>query len=358
MAWKRNAVLLALIAGAAGAHYAERFRPKHELLSPLRRGAGALRLSRTLAVADPLLPDRPAFSLEAADPAFAGTSAPAGVSRDWVRARPDPALRHERTPQERGGIDPCALPPAKQSRYGGWKSVSAHSFIAFPEQKALHDDGSFDTMLLFHGHDVALTELAPVDARIVLFGTTLRDYRESFAGPRALGQLISAVEESVSREAKRPAHARRVALAAWSGGYDAISVLMEQSEDRSRVDAIVLLDGLHCSRDPETMPVALRPFVEFGKRAQKGQSFMFVSHSSVETDTYASTTETMHFLVSALGGKPLRVEREDPLGLRLVEMFDSGDFHERGYAGGGKRDHCAQLGLYPEALRALARRFR
>jgi hypothetical protein len=97
--------------------------------------------------------------------------------------------------------------------------------------------------------------------------------------------------------------------------------------------------------------------VTFAHRAADGKAFMFVSHSSIDTDGFASTTETMHFLANELGGKPLRVTREDPFGLQLIEMFERGDFYLRGYAGAGKRDHCATLGLYPVAAQALARRW-
>lgn len=340
---------------ALGGGLAWHFRPVRPVPLVLERGTHALALGRRLVIDDPLSPGQAAFALEAGDDAFPGIAARAGEDRGWVRARPDPAFRHERTPAERGGVDPCALPKASQSHFSAWKSISSRGHVAFPERDAVAADGSFDTMLVFHGHDVAWTELAEADVPIVLYGTTLRDYRGEYAGPQALGQLIAAVEHAVSEQAGREAHARHVALAAWSGGYDAISVLLEQSEARERADAVVLLDGLHCSRDVEVMPKQLGPFLAFAKRAAQKKVFMFVSHSSVETDTYASTTETMHFLAAELGGKPLRVVREDPLGLQLIELFDRGDFHLRGYAGSGKRDHCAQLGLYPVVARALAR---
>jgi hypothetical protein len=355
---RRNAVALSVLTvcaltAAVAWYYRERLPP----LLVLERGVGALRLGRDFGVQDPLEPGREVYALEARDPAFAGIASRPGSDRSWVSARPDPAYRYERTAEERGGVDPCALPPATDSHFHAWKSISAKGYVSFPNREAVRADGGFDLMMVFHGHDVALTELAQADVPIVLYGTTLRDYRGAYAGPQALGQLIEAVEEHVSHEAKRPAHARHVALAAWSGGYDAISVLLEQSEARDRVDSVVLLDGLHCSRDAKTMPAHLGPFLTFARRAAKRKAFMFVSHSSVDTDGYASTSETMHFLAAELGGKPLRVQREDPLGLALIELFDLGEFHERGYAGGGKRDHCAQLGLYPVAARALARRW-
>ena len=63
-------------------------------------------------------------------------------------------------------------------------------------------------------------------------------------------------------------------------------------------------------------------------------------------------------MIAGLDGKPQAVERNDALGLELVEAFDRGNFFVRGYAGNDKADHCAQLGTLRDVLGALGRRFR
>jgi hypothetical protein len=80
---------------------------------------------------------------------------------------------------------------------------------------------------------------------------------------------------------------------------------------------------------------------------------MLVSHSSIIPPGYASTTETAHFLIHALGGRPTPTKSRpsDPMGLDLLERFDKGGFHVRGYAGGSELDHCAHLGLYRDILK-------
>ncbi|MBK7584692.1 MAG: hypothetical protein IPI67_31460 [Myxococcales bacterium] len=356
MARTKQLAAFAVVVCAVGGAFAWRSRPVRPIPLVLERGARALETDSRVII-DPVSPERPAFALAPRDEAFQGTAARAVDDTSWVVARPDPAHRHERTAAERGGVDPCALPKATESTFGAWQSISSRGYVAFPEAQAVDTEGNFDTLLIFNGHDVAWTMLAEAKVPIVLFGTTLRDYRGEYGGPEALDQLLAAVEQVVSKSAGRAAHARHVALAAWSAGYDAISILLERSPSRDRVDGVVLLDGLHCSRDREMMPKQLGPFLRFAERAVDGKAFMFVSHSSVDTDGFASTTETMHFLALERGGRPLAAEREDALGLQLIEIFDRGDFHLRGYAGGGKRDHCAQLGLYPVAARALARRW-
>jgi hypothetical protein len=161
------------------------------------------------------------------------------------------------------------------------------------------------------------------------------------------------MEQTLGRVLSREVKARRVALASWSGGYEAISTLLEQSVDVD-ADAVILLDGLHVARRPEVAQFQLRPFVALGHRALKNEVYVYASHSSVVPDGYASTTESTHRWLEALSTRPVRVARKDPPGMLLIHAFSRGALHVRGYAGGGKPDHCVQLTLYPTALRGLA----
>jgi hypothetical protein len=222
-----------------------------------------------------------------------------------------------------------------------------------PERGVPRDDGSFELALHFHGHELARKEFVGAGVPFVLFGSSAGNYRSRLSGTQAFSHIVSLVEKLVSDHAGRPARAARVLLAAWSGGYEAVGVLLEQSSRKP--DAVLLLDGLHFSRARNVASLQMAPFLEYAKQAAAGQGTMFVSHSSIDTDGFASSTESVHQLIAALGGRPLRVEREDPLGLQLVEMFSMGNFHVRGYAGGGKPDHCAHLALYPMVLQHLQR---
>ena len=88
-----------------------------------------------------------------------------------------------------------------------------------------------------------------------------------------------------------------------------------------------------------------------------GERFLLVTHSSIDPPNFSSTTESAHYLLSALGEKPQPVRRNDRFGLELIEYFTHGEFHVRGYAGNDKADHCAQVTLLRDAFSALGRRW-
>ena len=116
--------------------------------------------------------------------------------------------------------------------------------------------------------------------------------------------------------------------------------------------------GLHApARIRAAFEAQLKPFVDYARRAASGRGFMFISHSSIDSPNFASTTETTHYLVAALGGQPQAVRRSDRFGLELVELYSQGELHVRGYAGNDKADHCAQLALLRDVYRVLGERW-
>jgi hypothetical protein len=296
---------------------------------------------------DPLAPNRP---LERVD----GT-----LAENWRRERAAGDRQYMRSPRERGGVIPCEAPDPGPGVHTDWIHVRPMGQFIAPRTGALAADGGFDLVVHFHGHRPARKELVRTGEDLVLLGVSLgpgADYRKGFADETLLETLVAGTERALGAREGRTAHVRRLALSSWSRGYDAIALSLARPI-AARVDALVLLDSLHASRNQASKQAQLAPFVEFARRAAGGEKFMVVTHSAIETDGYASTTETAHTLIQALGGEPEPVFRRDPLGLELFEIYSQRDFHARGYAGNGKLDHCAQFGAYPDAMRALARRW-
>ena len=297
------------------------------------------------ALVDALSPERPA-PLEASErPTDAGS---------WVTARP--GFQYSRTPAERGGVNPCALPEGDTGTFEPWKNLVKGRFSA-PREGALDASGGFDLVMHLHGDELARRELAASRQSFVLYSLTLapgENYAALFSGTGLQGQLVAAVEAALSESRGAPAHARHVVLSAWSAGYMAVLAMLAQPGAQD-VDAIVLIDGLHGPRD--ALERQLAPFVAYARRAAAGERFFLVTHSSIDPPDFASTTESAHFLMDALGARPRAVRRNDRYGLELVEFFTQKDFHVRGYAGNDKADHCAQVTLLRDAFAALGRRF-
>lgn len=277
----------------------------------------------------------------------------------WVRARPAQAFQYSLPKEERGGVEPCGTPAPKLAAGEQWQALSTGKLF-IPEGEVTDAQGRFRLIFHLHGEEPIRRELAASKQPFVLYALTLgldKSYAPPFSGSGLFGRLVEDIARAVSARSGRPARADKIALTAWSAGFEGIRALLHQP-DAQGVDALVLIDGLHAPRGGDAMATRLTPFVAFAERAARKQAFMVVTHSSIDTPGYASTTETAHHLIAALSAVPTPVRRKDEFGLELVEFFSRGDLHVRGYAGNDKADHCAQIFLLRSVFGELGRRWR
>ena len=297
-------------------------------------------------LSDPLVPNRP-MQLDEAKRA----ATPA-----WVSARP--GFQSSKSASERGGVEPCATQAVDASSFEDWHMLGPGK-LTWPRDGALDGSGQFDLIIHFHGDEPVRRELILSGQKLVLYAITLgpnQGYGSLLNSAAALSDMKQRVEESLGKRLGRDARVRHVALSAWSAGFTGVAAALAQPE--AEIEAVVLIDGLHAPRgDRAAFEAQLAPFVRYAKRAASEQSLFLVTHSSIDPPGFASTTECAHYLISQLEGVPQAVHRQDALGLDLVESFQRGAFHVRGYAGNDKADHCAQLGILRDAYSALGRRW-
>jgi hypothetical protein len=297
------------------------------------------------AAADDDKPTKPAVQVET-------PAAPAPEEAPAPKAAPK---------KRRGGIHPCMTPDPGFGIYDGWNgSGMSLGQVLLPHQGGLSKSGQFDVIVHFHGHEPIRKEFVKTAKGIVLVGVDLGigsgAYQAPFSSPATFTNLLTSIENAVARHAGRPsAKIRKIGLSSWSAGYGAIEQILRQPAGK-KVDAVILLDSLHAGyidEQAKTLKVEqLTPFIAFARRAAQKQAFMFMSHSSIIPPGYASTTEVADHVVRQLGGKPRKASRQDVLGLDMIDRFDKGNFHMRGYTGDDKPDHCAHIGLMADIVRA------
>lgn len=281
---------------------------------------------------------------------------------DWVNAKPAPETQTQKTAKERG-VNPCNTPDPGWGTYTRWDRAPSIGQMIMPERGGVTRGGGFDVMIHFHGHEPVRKEWVRVMNGTVLVGIDLGigsgPYEATFRSPAAFKALLDSVEKAIAEHTgKKKTYIRKLGLSAWSAGYGAVESILRNPEFAKQVDSVVLLDGLHAANTDPMKSKQLEPFVDFAKQAARRRKFMFVSHSSIIPPGYASTTETNHYLVNELGGRPRksRARKSDPMGLELIDRYDRGFFHERGYSGNDKMDHCAHIGLFKDVLKVHIRR--
>ena len=159
------------------------------------------------------------------------------------------------------------------------------------------------------------------------------------------------------------AHLRRVAIGSWSGGYGAVSKILDHDTGTESLDAVLVLDGIHCGFLDEGHAVLnaliISPFLRAAKRAAEGRLLFSITHSEIDPIAYAGTYVTAGYLLDAVHGQrgeplaaPEHVQLRAAEGAvakrlekRMEPVYEStvGSFHVRGYRGNTAEHHMAHL---------------
>ncbi len=219
--------------------------------------------------------------------------------------------------------------------------------------------------LIFHFHGASwlmeyhIARHFPNAALITVnLGSGSRVYGAPFSQPETFQHLID--EAGKSLELKKGWSS--ITLVGFSAGYGAIRAILRHDQNYRQVSNVLLLDGIHASYVPEGRRLAdggvikeddLDSYLRLARDAVAGRKRFMISHSEIFPGTYASTTECVDYLLTALGLKRKAKLRNGPAGMQQTSQVDVRGFHIRGYAGNTGADHGDQLQAMPEWLRSI-----
>jgi len=199
-------------------------------------------------------------------------------------------------------------------------------------------------------------------AAVVNIGAGSGVYHRAFSDPAVFDSLLSGVTRELSAAAGKPLRVGRVTLSGFSAGHGAIRVILREPRHFARVDAVLLLDGMHTSYVPDATTLDkggtldttnLVAFAEFARAAMRGEKRFVVTHSEIFPGTFASTTETADWLLRALELKRAPVLAWGPRGMQQLSDVRAGRFEVLGFAGNTGPDHIDHLHGMPEFLQRL-----
>ena len=141
--------------------------------------------------------------------------------------------------------------------------------------------------------------------------------------------------------------------------------ILREPRHFARVDAVLLLDGMHTSYVPDGVVLAaggaldttnLVAFADFARAAVRGEKRFLITHSEIFPGTFASTTETADWLLRTLGLRRTPVLRWGPRGMQQLSEVRAGRFELFSFAGNTGPDHIDHLHAMPEFLAQVLKR--
>lgn len=247
---------------------------------------------------------------------------------------------------------------------------SIHGGILFVPETFASADGAYDLLLHFHGNTGVVRESAEhagLDAivAVVNLGVGSAPYEDTYAVPGTYEALLAEIQRVVGERGLKGPHLRRVALSSWSAGYGAISSLLQVRKGTDPLDAILVLDGIHCGWLDESRTTLnhrqLAPWVAVARSAADDRLLFSITHTEIVPPDYASAQDTASFLLAAVGARrepadpalaPIHAElkaAEGAVSKRLEKRLEPltearlGSLHVRGFRGNTPEHHMAHL---------------
>lgn len=224
-------------------------------------------------------------------------------------------------------------------------------------------DGAYDLVVHFHGMASLQEEnfeRAQVNALVVSvnLGVASDAYASAFRAPGSFDALLAQTQRALDKTGRAPgAHLGRIALSAWSAGFASVGAILKQPGMADRIDAVLLADGPHTMYDASghIYEPGMEKWVRLAEAAMRGEKLFALTHSSIPTIGFPSTTETIGELLRLTS-----VEKEPhaaigPRGMREIYECGVGDFHVTGYEGQTKKDHIDHIKGMSETLLPLLR---
>lgn len=311
-------------------------------------------------------------------PAAAGpTAAPANDAGDGSSSAEAPARRPmPEKPATASGAGSSRVPDTEPlpSRDARRLRSEQKGFVVVTREDCLRGSDSYDLVVHFHGVSDAVerqwntARLGGVLA-VANAGTWGRDYKAVYERGGAYQRLLDRIDGQLAELCpERPSKVRRVALSGWSAGYAAIRAMLRDVGNEP-VDAVLLSDGIHASLiggaqgGRGVLPADVEPFVAFGELAIRGEKLLSITHSSIRTPDYASTTETTDYLLDRLGLERKRAGTSSGSApppqapatgtdqrVELLTELEKQGFHLRGYSGESGPEHGWHLHALDDTL--------
>ena len=211
--------------------------------------------------------------------------------------------------------------------------------------------GTYDLVVHFHGMPSLQQEnfeRAHLNAVVVSvnLGTASDAYSNAFRAPGSFDALLAQTQRVLDKTGRAPgARLGRIALSAWSAGFASVGAILKQPGVADRVDAVLLADGPHTMYDAahHIYEPGMEKWVRLAEAAMRGEKLFALTHSSIPTVGYPSTTETIGELLRETSVEKTPTQAIGPRGMRGIYESNVGSFHVAGFEGQTKKDHIDHI---------------
>jgi len=220
--------------------------------------------------------------------------------------------------------------------------------LFIPDYYQSDNDGRFN--LVFHLHSASWAAenqvyRALVNAIVfnIHLGALSSPYQNYFSDSDKFQSILDMItSELEQREIEIDPVLDNLIVTSFSAGYAGLREMLKTNTYYDKIKAIHLADGLHATSNPGIMDEQMQDFVKYARDARDRTKIMHITHSSIPTPGYESTTSTANYLIEHIGATRQPADEQDEIGT-MYSRCDSGLFNLRGYHGETAEDHMKHL---------------
>ncbi len=231
--------------------------------------------------------------------------------------------------------------------------TSANHKLFIPDTLDLTSD-DVDVLVHFHGNPATVNNNAGyADLNAVIVNVTYNGFSGAYSTPFGDPALFGNVMDSaLSTLRAQPDIAGSVnwdqmSISSFSAGYGAVRQILKQPSYFDQIDGLLMADSLYASftsaADHTPLASQMVDFKAFAQAAANGTKTMFVSHSQVQTYTYANTAQTADDLMQHVGVTPTSVNESGLGTLQFYRRAEIGNFGVWGATGSDAAAHGQHL---------------
>jgi len=175
-------------------------------------------------------------------------------------------------------------------------------------------------------------------------------YSELFRDPTALRTILTEVPEKLKElnATCMDAVVADLTITSFSAGFGGVREILRDPELYETVDTLIMADSIHARLAEGDGPRAAEPedlegFRQFAEDAAAGRKRMLITHSEIQPETYASTTETTRYLLECVGGAPEPVDETWVDAWHCTSRCKVGDLLVYGFTGTTGIEHMQHL---------------
>jgi len=211
-----------------------------------------------------------------------------------------------------------------------------------------------DVLVHFHGDPATVNNNAGyADLNAVIVNVTYNGfssaYSTPFSDPALFGNILDGALNTLKAQPDFDAstHWDQLGISSFSAGYGAVREILKQPSYYDQIDGLILADSLYASftsaSDHTPNASQMVNFKRFALDAANGLKTMTVSHSLVQTYTYANTAETADDLMQYVGVSPTATNETGLGTLQFYRKASLGNFNVWGATGSNAAAHTQHL---------------